>query len=533
MGLLTNKLGIQAFSVEDPSQPLLPYSALVEQLGIGKSDAGMLISEHTAMRLTTAFACISVISSDLSSLKRAIYQKLPDGSVREAPEHPLWSLLCEKPSPTMTAVAYRGAELASVLGWGNAYTYIQRDRGARAARFQILPSGRTTPVMVDGKFMYATTATRDGQVEYIKPADILHVPGLSLDGIIGISPIQQCKNAFGLALAAERFGAQFFGNGARSTGVLTHPNVLDDEAYKRLKDSLQQQLTGANALRPFILEEGMKWEQVSIKPNDAQFLETRQFQRSEIAALFRVPMHLLQDLQRSTNNNIEHQSLDYIRYTLRPWAVRIEQEANSKLLGKGFFLEHDFNDFQRGDFVSQTTGIATLRASGIFAINDGLRALRMNTIPESDGGDERMVPLNMVNAKTLVEGNEPDAPSDGNAGGPDQPTEPFTDVRRDRIVASYRRLFRDAVGRVVNRKKADESFAYRAFQPVLAAMGQVILTMYLTSVKELSEEDEAKVNAHAHAIAAKASEWTPQNAAETSTRLTGEAYTALKTALIG
>jgi len=534
MGLLTNKLGIRAFSIEDPSQPLLPYSALVEQLGIGKSDAGVMVSEATAMRLTTACACITVISSDLSSLKRAIYQKLPDGSVREAPEHPLWKLICEAPSPTMTGVSYRGAELASVLGWGNAYTLIRRNRGNGVASLQILPSSKTSPVLLEGKLMYGTTATEDGMPAYIEPANILHPLGFSLNGVVGMSPVQQCNNAFGLALAAEKFGAQFFGNGARTTGVLTHPLALDDEAYSRLKASVQEMATGSNALRPMILEEGMKWEQVSIAPNDAQFIETRKFQRSEICSLYRVPLHLIQDLDRSTNNNIEHQSLDYIRYTLRPWAVRIEQEINSKLLGSGFFVEHDFNDFQRGDFASQTTGIATLRAAGVYSINDGLRSLRMNTISAEEGGDERTVPLNVVNVKSLVDGNGADeGNSDGNGTGPDIPTEPFTDVRRERIVNSYRRLFRDAVGRTVNRKNTDAQFAYRAFQPVLAAMGQVILTMYVASTIEFSADDENKVNEQARAIAAKSGEWTQENASETATRLTGEAYTALKTALIG
>jgi HK97 family phage portal protein len=534
MGLLANKLGIRAFSIEDPSQPLLPYSALVEQLGIGKSDAGLMVSEATAMRLTTAFACIMVISSDLSSLKRAIYQKLPDGSVREAPEHPLWKLICENPSPTMTGVTYRGAELVSVLGWGNAYTLVRRDRGNRAASLQILPASKTAPVMIEGKLMYATTATVDGVPAYAEPKDILHPMGFSLNGVVGLSPVQQCKNAFGLALAAERFGAQFFGNGARSTGVLTHPDLLDVEARANLTRSLAEMVTGNNALRPILLEEGMKWEQVSIAPNDAQFIETRKFQRSEICSLYRVPLHLIQDLDRSTNNNIEHQSLDYIRYTLRPWAVRIEEEINSKLLGNGFFVEHDFNDFQRGDFASQTTGIATLRSAGVFSINDGLRTLRMNTIPAEDGGDERTVPLNVINARALVDGNGPDeGDSDGAGAGPDVPAEPFTDLRRERIVSSYRRLFRDAVGRTVNRRNADAQFAYKAFQPVLAAMAQVLLTMYVASVQELSAEDEGKVNQYARELAAKAPEWTAKNASETATRLTGEAYKALKTALIG
>jgi HK97 family phage portal protein len=533
MGLIANKLGIRAFSLEDPAQPLMPYSSLVESLGIGQSDAGVMVNEAQALRITTAFACIMIVSSDLSTLRRSIYQRMPDGSIREALEHPLYSLICERPTSATTGVALRGAEIASMLGWGNAYTVIRRQRGGKPDSLALLPPSKTSPVIVDGEVMYGTTHTKDGMVSYIKREDMLHVPDFTLDGVVGLSPIQQCKNAFGLAIAAERFGAQFFGNGARTTGVFTHPGVLDDEAYRHLKDSIQDKMTGANALRPFLVEDGMKWEQISIAPNDAQFLETRKFQRSEIAALFRVPMHLLQDLERSTNNNIEHQSLDYIRYCLRPRAVRIEQEINSKLLGKGFFCEHDFNDFQRGDFASQTTGLATLRAAGFFNVNDGLRALRMNTISEEDGGNIRLAPLNSVPLTSLVNYGDANASQSAGTDPPAAPGEAFTDRNRQTVINSYRRLFRDAVGRTVNRQNADETFIYRAFQPTIAALAQVILNVTLGSTGELTDDDDAKVNAHAKRIAAEASVWVAKDAAAIATRLTDEAYNALFAALIG
>ncbi len=164
----------------------------------------------------------------------------------------------------------------------------------------------------------------------------------------------------------EKFGAQLFGNGAKASGVLSHPGQLGTEALENLKKSIREIISGENALRPLVLEEGMKWEQLTINPNDAQFLETRKYQREEVACLYRVPMHLLQSLERATNNNIEHQSLDYIRYGLRTWAVKIEQEINRKLLKPPFFVEHDFNAFQRGDYQSQVTGMMALRRLAAF-----------------------------------------------------------------------------------------------------------------------------------------------------------------------
>ena len=538
MGVLTKALGFRNVSMEDPAQPLLPFSALMESLGIGRSDAGVMVNEKQAMRITTLYACIKVISEDLSSLPLPVMQKMPDGSIREATEHRLYPLLHDAPNGNMTSMVFRGAQLASVLGWGNSYTFIRRDRAARAVALVPLPSERTSPVMLkaeDGsrKLMYATTATEDGLPSYFDPSDVLHIPGLSFDGFVGMSPIQTCKNAFGIALAAEKFGAQLFGNSAKASGVLSHPGQLSDEAQENLKKSIREIITGESALRPLVLEEGMKWEQLTINPHDAQFIELRQFQRSEIAALMRVAMHLLQDLQRATNNNIEHQSLDHIRYCLRPWAIRIEQEINKKLLTGPYFVEHDFNDFQRGDFASQTAGYTLLRNAGVYSANDILRALRQNPIPAEDGGDVRLAPLNMVPLKTLAKEESEDpaalpAPTtDPNEG------EAITDQRRERIVNAYRRLFRDAVGRIVNRKKRDETFAYRALQPVIFSAAEATMAMYYTPDEEMKQKAESESNRLAQEISVESISWAASDAATTATRITNSACTALYKALIG
>jgi HK97 family phage portal protein len=204
MGLLTNKLGIRALSMEDPAQPLLPYSALIESLGLGRSDAGVMVNEKQAMRLTTMYACIMIISADLSSLPLPIYQRMPDGSAREAFEHPLYSLLHDAPNEWMTSMVFRGCHLANALSWGNGYALIRRDKGARVRALQLLPPEKTSPVMYKGALWYATTATDDGQASYIEPDSVLHLSGLSTDGFVGMSPVQTCKNAFGLALNSRK-----------------------------------------------------------------------------------------------------------------------------------------------------------------------------------------------------------------------------------------------------------------------------------------------------------------------------------------
>ena len=284
MGLISNRLGIRALSMEDPAQPLLPASALFESLGLGRSDAGVLVNVKQAERLSTAYACIKGISEDLSSTAFEIVQELPDDSMRPAKKHRLWPLLHDEWNENMSSMVGRIAIVSSALAYGNGYAWIKRDGAARVIALIPLDAGKTAPVKVNGKLMYATTQTTTGEPKQIDPANVLHIMGLSHDGIVGLSPISSCMNAFGLGIAAEKFGAQFFGQGARSTGVLTHPGQLEDEAYENLKKSVREWATGEAALRPLILEEGLKWEQISIKPNDAQFLETRKFQKEKLQA---------------------------------------------------------------------------------------------------------------------------------------------------------------------------------------------------------------------------------------------------------
>jgi hypothetical protein len=244
-------------------------------------------------------------------------------------------------------------------------------------------------------------------------------------------------------------------------------------------------------------------------------------------------MHLIQDLQRATNNNIEHQSLDHIRYCLRHRAIAIEQEINKKLLTGPYFVEHDFNDFQRGDFASQTAGYTLLRNAGVYSANDILRALRQNPIPAEDGGDVRLAPLNMVPLKQLAKEEDvdpaaaPEPTTDTNEG------EAITDMRRERIVNAYRRVIRDAVGRIVNRKKRDEAFAYRALQPVIVSMAEATMSMYYAPDKEMKEKAESEATRMARDLASESPSWASSDASNTATRITNSIYTALYKALIG
>ena len=519
MGILSRSLGVQALSVEDPAQPLLPPSAMYESLGLGRSDAGILINEQQAMRITTWQACIRIISEDLATNAHEIFHKLPDGAMVLAERHRYWGLIHDQPNPNMSAAVFWGAIGACAVGWGNGYAWIKRDGAARPQALIPLKPGLTSPVKVRGEFLYATTQTLTGEVAYLDPVNVLHVPGLSFDGVTGISPVRECMNTFGLSLAAEKFGAQFFGNGARASGVFTHPGNLEEEAYENLKKSIREMATGDNAQRPIILEEGMTWNQVTIPPNEAQFLATRQFQRSEIAALGRVAMHLLQDLSRATNNNIEHQSLDHIRYCLRPWAVKIEQEVNRKILGGPFVMEHNFKDMQRGDFASQTAGIQVLRGNGIYSTNQCLKEIRQNPISPEEGGDLRIVQGAMIPITALLPGQfipdagatveEDSGPSNNGFG---------------RIIPAYRQLFRDAVGRAINRG-GDQQFSRRAFKPAVLSMAQSLLALRFGNC-ELTQKDLMLIDSQTAAIAEAVPAWKQPDALAIASRITEQVYNA-------
>ncbi len=526
MGLFSRSLGIQALSLEDPSQPLLPPSALFESLGLGRSDAGVMINEHQAMRISTAQTCVKIIAEDLGANNHEIFQSMPDGSIRLATEHQYWPLIHDYPNENMTAKVFWGALVACCIGWGNGYAWIKRDVGMRIRGLVILAPGKTSPVKLAGKLMYGTTQTDTGQVAYLEPSEVLHIMGVSFDGITGMSPVRTCMNAYGLAMAAEKFGAQFFGNGARATGVFTYPGVLEDEAQENLQKSLREKATGENALRPMILEEGLKWQQMSIPPNEAQFIATRQYQRTEIAGIYRVPLHLIGDLQRATNNNIEHQSLDYIRYCLRPIAVGLEQEVNRKILGMGpskravYFMEHNFNDMMRGDFASQTAGVQVMRVQGIWSANDCLRFLRQNPIPASEGGDVRIVQGANIPLTSLVkeEGEEP-APETAGTDSSEGDSQPF-----NRIAPQYNVLFRDAVGRALNRA-GDSEFVERAFRPAVTAMAQAIVSIRFAS-SELTLRELDLVNSQISAIALASAGWEKKHTKAIAARITEQVYGA-------
>jgi HK97 family phage portal protein len=372
----------------------------------GSTSSGKSVNERTAMQTTAVYACVRILSEAIAGLPLHLYRYRSDGGKEKIPSHPLYYLLHDEPNPEMTSFVFRETLMGHLLIWGNAYAQILRNgRGQAVALYPLLPSKMEVSRSVSGAMVY--TYYRDADESGINPKggyitlrsdEILHIPGLGFDGLIGYSPIAMAKNAIGMSLATEEYGASFFANGANPGGVLEHPGVVKDP--DRLRESWQAQFSGVNAHKVAVLEEGLKFQQMSIPPEQAQFLETRKFQINEIARIFRVPPHMVGDLEKSSFSNIEQQSLEFVKYTLDPWVVRWEQALQQSLLmpseKSSLFIKFNLDGLLRGDYQSRMTGYATGRQNGWLSANDIRELENMNRISPEEGGDLYLINGNMT-----------------------------------------------------------------------------------------------------------------------------------------
>ncbi|WP_368488123.1 phage portal protein [Clostridium sp. BJN0013] len=364
----------------------------------GGTTAGKPVNEHTAMQMTAVYSCVRILAETLAGLPLHVYKYNDSGGKEKYLQHPLYRLLHDEPNPEMTSFTFRETLMSHLLLWGNAYAQIIRNaRGEVIALYPLMPNKMTVDRDKNGRLFYlyqrsiedAPTLGKDSLV-YLDPSDVLHIPGLGFDGLVGYSPIAMAKNAIGLAMATEEYGAKFFANGAAPGGVLEHPGTIKDP--QKVKDSWNAAYQGStNSHRVAVLEEGMKYQQIGIPPEQAQFLETRKFQINEIARIFRIPPHMLADLEKSSFSNIEQQSLEFVKYTLDPWVVRWEQNMFRSLLMESekntVFIKFNVDGLLRGDYVSRMSGYATARQNGWMSANDIRELENLDRIPVELGGD--------------------------------------------------------------------------------------------------------------------------------------------------
>ena len=377
----------------------------------GSTTSGKTVNERTAMQTTAVYACVRILAEAVASLPLSVYQTTGLGK-EKAINHNLYHLLHDEPNSEMTSFVFRETLMSHLLLWGNAYAQIIRDQNGRVlALYPLLPNKMSVNRDSRGNIYYVYTRDSDeapsltGYGEfYLSDHEVLHIPGLGFDGLIGYSPVAMAKNAIGMSLATEEYGASFFANGATPGGVLEHPGIVKDP--QRIRESWNSVYQGTkNAHKVAVLEEGMKYQSIGISPEQAQFLETRKFQINEIARIFRVPPHMVGDLEKSSFSNIEQQSLEFVKYTLDPWVTRWEQTMQKVLLLPGeksqYSIKFNVDGLLRGDYQSRMNGYAIARQNGWMSANDIRELENMNLISPEEGGDIYMVNGNMLKLKDV------------------------------------------------------------------------------------------------------------------------------------
>ncbi|QNB48200.1 phage portal protein [Thermanaerosceptrum fracticalcis] len=409
MGILAKKL-LKNFTLAD-------WDKQIKMAIIGtQSNSGITVNESTAMRFTAVFACIRVLAETLASTPIILYRDRKPGDKSSgkdrAAEHPLYDILKSVPNRYMPSFTFKETMMGHIVTSGNCYAQIIRNRRGQVTELNIIPWTQIEPEQdtETGEIRYKTNDR--GKTVYLPFEEVFHIPGLGFDGIKGYSPIRMAMEAVGLGLAAETFAAKFYGQGTHLGGVLEHPGKLGDQAHKNLKSDFEEKYAGIyNSHKVPILEEGMTFKQLGIKPEEAQFIETRKFQIEEIARIYRVPLHLLQNLDRATNNNIEHQSLEFVMYTMLPWFARWEQYINFKLLTKeerqqGYFAEFLINALLRGDTKSRAMMLQLMRQNGVLNADEWRELENMNP---QEGGLGKIYFINgaMVPVETAAQQKKP------------------------------------------------------------------------------------------------------------------------------
>lgn len=404
MGIL-ERLGLK----RQRGDPKNKYEGNDFSLLFGRTTSGKTVNERTALQTTAVYACVRILSETIASLPLHVYRYTEGGKAKDT-EHVLYTLLHDEPNPDMTSFVFRETLMSHLLIWGNAYSQILRDRSGQViGLYPLLPDQMSVHRSEKGKLYYVYSRYEEDNPNFqekgsivLSQEEVLHIPGLGFDGLIGYSPIALAKNAVGMTLACEEYGASFFGNGANPGGVLEHPGILKDPA--KVRDSWNAVYQGTrNAHKVAVLEEGMSYKQIGIPPEEAQFLETRKFQVNEIARLFRIPPHMVGDLEKSSFSNIEQQSLEFVKYTLDPWVVRFEQALKKSLLlpeeKKTHFIKFNVDGLLRGDYQSRMNGYAIGRQNGWLSTNDIRELEELNPIPPEEGGDLYLINGNMTKLK--------------------------------------------------------------------------------------------------------------------------------------
>jgi len=389
--------------MDSPSVPLTATNAW-NDLGSGPTAAGEIVTERTALAISTVYAAVTLLSEAVASLPCKLL-KLTSTGRAESTDNPLFDLLAHSPNPEMTAFTFWSTLVGCSALTGNGYAQIITDKYGKVTSLWPLHPLKTEPVrLIDGTLAFKTSdGMKDGSFRIIPSSEVLHFPLFSMDGIKGISPVSAARETFALAKAAEKFGARWFGNGAHVPSILVHKGSKPDPKVQReIAEAWQAAHGGVNQNKQGFLFGDWDIKSIGLSPEDSQFLATRAFQRADIGAMYHISPMMLGDTSRVSNANHAQAQLSFVTETLRPILVRIEQELKRKLLRKSddLFVIFDVSERLRGDSQSQMTSFALGRQWGFLSVNDIRAQLGLNNIgPE---GDIFLQPVNMVNAANPV-----------------------------------------------------------------------------------------------------------------------------------
>lgn len=449
------------------------FEVVLEAWRQNRANAESSITPNNSLQVAAVWACVRVLSETVASLPLFIYERQEQGK-RRAQDHYLYRLLHDQPNPVMTAFEYRQLLESHLETWGNAYSRLFYDPRGQVEELWPLRPDRIVEVRRDAGRKFFRYQDDNGSLTWYSDDDIWHIPGMGYDGLVGYSPIAMLRRSIGLAVDAEEFGARFFSNDARPGIVLEHPGRLKPEAHKILRDEWENDHKGvAKSHRPAILEEGMKLHEIGIPPEDAQFLETRKFQVREIARIFGVQPHLIADLEQATFSNIEHQSLEFVIYTIRPRIIRIEQSISSNLMLERdrarYFAEHLVDGLLRGDTLSRYQAYAVGRQNGWLNADDIRRLENMDELPNGIG-KIYLVPPNMIPADQVGDTGSTEKTPAPTSTARSLPADETREMRarrsattRHRMALAQRKVMLDVAKRAMRRETHDLGDAVKKY----------------------------------------------------------------------
>lgn len=422
--------------------------------------SGVNVNERTALAYTALYAAVRIISETIATLPLKVFRRLPDGGKEVVVGHPVGEILHSAPNSELTAVAFWETILGHVLTWGNGYAEITKDSRGVPVSLWLMAPDRVTPKRRSDGTLYYEAWDDFGERHILMPRQVLHLAGLGFDGIRGYSPIAKAREAIGMGIAAEQHGGAFFGNGARPGGILKAPGRLTPEAIENIRDQWAELHQGSeNAHRVAVGQQGLEWQTIGVPNKDAQFIELRRFQVQEIARIYRIPPHMLGDLERATFSNIEHQGLNFVTYTLLAWLVRLEQSINRSLLPNAngeFYAKFIVDALLRGDTKSRYEAYKIAIESGWLNRNE-VRVMEDRNAVE--GLDGYLTPMNMATDNAEPE-PEPE-PDDDTGNDPADLRAAFAPAIEDVIARLLRREVKTI--KAATKKHADDVDAFTAW----------------------------------------------------------------------